>query len=100
MWHPKPKKQHCAAPERESEPKAAPAHDPEVLEVATGCALLTNVSLAKVTALLSQNAEAKKRIMPVYYDRDIPNAAKAAYIKRTLHQHGADAPESYNAASS
>ena len=81
-------------------PPASGPHDPEVLAVATGCALLTNVSLVKVTALLNKNAEAKKRIMAVYYDRDIPNDAKAAYLKRTLRQHGADAPESYGAASS
>ena len=68
--------------------------------MATGCALLTNVSLVKVTALLTKNALVRKRIMAVYYDRDIPNDAKATYLKRTLRQHGADAPESYGAASS
>ena len=98
MWHPKPKKQDSAEPA--PAPAVAEAADPEVLAVATGCALLTNVSLLKVTALLAKNAEAKKRVMAVYYDRDIPNDAKAVFLKRTLRDHGADAAGSYGAASS
>ena len=70
-----------------------PAPNPELLELATR-ALLTQVSLLKITALFNTNHEAAKCLRCVLDNRDIPETAKASYLRQTLRNYGADSPGS------